>query len=234
MSLKRALTRLSAAMLAVKSSTTIAMPSRPPSRLYSDGWLGASLVVAHAASVAVTNSHSIPHPSERLMRSDPPLAEPAFTALVVLHLAVRLAAADLGETEVELLDVGVLAQRLGAALQHDAAVLHHVAVVGDGEGQRRVLLDQQHGELLLTIHPLHDLEDLLDEHGSQAQRRLVEQHHLGMRHQRTADDEHLLLATGEIPRLDGATIAQPGEVLVDALDALPQVGAIRLDVPPRD
>src|SRR5512134_688105 len=107
----------------------------------------------------------------------PGLAEPAFAALVVLHLAVRLAGADLGEAEVELLDVGVLPEGLGAAFQHDAPVLHHVAVLGDRQRQRGVLLDQQHGQALLAVHALHDLEDLLDQHGRQPQRGLVQQDH---------------------------------------------------------
>jgi len=41
------------------------------------------------------------------------LAEPAFAALVVLDLAIRLAGTDLGEAERELLDVGVLAEGVG-------------------------------------------------------------------------------------------------------------------------
>src|SRR5262245_36415409 len=128
-------------MLAVKSLTTMAMPSRPPSRLYSDGPAGADswLVLAHAPRFAARNSVISPHPRIRLIRPSPPLTQPALPALVVLHVTVRLAGAHLGEPQVELLDVRVLPEHVGAALQHDAAVLHHVAVLGDGERERGVL-----------------------------------------------------------------------------------------------
>src|SRR5262249_46182307 len=228
-SLNRALTRASAVMLAAKSPTTSAIPSRPPSRRYSEGALGASrTVLAQAPRFTATTSITAPHPSPRLIVGPPSLAQPAFATLVVLDLAIRLAGADLGEPEIELLDVGVLPQRVRTALQHDATRLHDVAVLGDGQGQRRVLLDEQHGEALLLVHALYDLEDLLDQHGGQPQRRLVQQHHAGGRHQRAADDEHLLLATREIPRLDVPAIAEPREVLVHALDPLAQPGPVGL------
>src|SRR2546422_10387421 len=75
---------------------------------------------------------------------------------------------SLGQPEVELLHVGVLAQRLHRTVQHDPSVLHDVAVLGDGECHRRVLLDEQHRQLLLAIEPLDDLEDLLDEERGEA------------------------------------------------------------------
>src|SRR6266850_1566023 len=99
-------------------------------------------MLAQAPRFTATKSSTTPHPSTRLIESPPVSAEPAFTALVVFDLAVRLAAPDLGEAEVELLDVGILAQGVGGALQHDPAVLHHVTVIGDGQRQGRVLLDQ--------------------------------------------------------------------------------------------
>src|SRR6266853_5499992 len=96
---------------------------------------------AQAPRFTARNSVSSPHPRTRLMRFALPCegfrsAQPAFAALVMLHFAVRLAGPDLGEPQVELLDVSVLPEGLGAAFQHDAPVLHHVAVLGDGEGQR--------------------------------------------------------------------------------------------------
>src|SRR6185436_4681939 len=105
-------------------------------------------------------------PTPRTPRTDrAPSRQPPLAPLVVLHVAIRLPRPDLRQAEIELLDVGITAERLAAALQYDPAVLHHVAVVGDGEGQRRVLLDQEHRQLLLAVEPPHDLEDLLDEHG---------------------------------------------------------------------
>ena len=65
--------------------------------------------------------------------------QPTLAPLVMLHVAERLALA-LGDAEVELLDVLVLAQRLGLAVHHDAAVLQDVAVAGILERHVGVLL----------------------------------------------------------------------------------------------
>src|SRR5262245_54054964 len=89
--------------------------------------------------------------------------EPPLPPAVVLHVPVALALADAGETQVELLDVLVLADRLAVPVEHDPAVLHHVGVVGEAERHRRVLLGEQHGDALLAVQPAHDLEDLLDQ-----------------------------------------------------------------------
>src|SRR5262245_22948923 len=90
-----------------------------------------------------------------------PLAQPAFAALVVLDVPVGLPGPDLGQPEVELLDIRVVAELVRGAVEHDAPALHHVAVVGDAEVEGSVLLDEEHGELLLAVEPLNDLEDLL-------------------------------------------------------------------------
>src|SRR5262249_2516713 len=110
------------------------------------------------------------------------LRQPALAPAVVLEVSVRLACADLVEPEIELLDIGVLAQTLGWALEDDAAVLHDIAMVGDVERHGRVLLDQKHGQLPLFAQPADDAEDFLDEQRRQAKRGLVEQDHLWFRH----------------------------------------------------
>src|SRR5215472_1759788 len=122
------------------------------------------------------------------------LRQPALAPAVVLEVAVRLACADLVEPEIELLDIGVLAQALGRALEDDAAILHDIAMVGDVERHARVLLDQKHGQLPLFAQPADDAENLLDQQRRQAERGLVEQDHLGLGHQCPANHQHLLLA----------------------------------------
>src|SRR5207248_10966758 len=52
----------------------------------------------------------------------------------------------------------------------------------------------------------------------EAHRRLVEQHHLGLRHERAPDGEHLLLAAGERACILPLALAQPGEELVHAIE----------------
>src|SRR5437899_2125001 len=64
-------------------------------------------------------------------------AIPAPAAAVLLDLAI--AAPRAGPAEVELRDVGVRTQPLRRAVEHHAAVLHHVAVIRDRQRHARVL-----------------------------------------------------------------------------------------------
>src|SRR3989442_15144651 len=75
----------------------------------------------------------------------PPLAPP-----VMLALAERFAA-TFGDPEVELLDVLVLAERLGLAVEHHAAVLQHIAVARAFERHERVLLGEQERHAFLGV-----------------------------------------------------------------------------------
>src|SRR5437773_1025890 len=74
--------------------------------------------------------------------------QPPFAAAVVLHVAVALALADARQTQVELLDVLVVADGLRIPVEHDTPRLHDVAVLGKAQRDRRVLLGEQH------CHPL--------------------------------------------------------------------------------
>src|ERR671915_442256 len=85
--------------------------------------------------------------------------QPSLPPLVVLDVAVAPALAGLGEAEIELLHVGVALELVRRPLQDDAAVLHDVAVVGDAQGEARVLLDDQDRRVELPVEPLDDLED---------------------------------------------------------------------------
>src|SRR5438132_8710932 len=64
--------------------------------------------------------------------------QPPLAAAVVLDVAVALPLPDAREPQVELLDVLVLADRPGVAVEDDASVLHHVAVLREPEGHRGV------------------------------------------------------------------------------------------------
>ena len=65
------------------------------------------------------------------------------------------------EPEVEHLDVGILAQRLGLAFQRDAAVLQVVTVIGKGQRHGGVLLGEQEPHSVLGVEPGYGGEDLL-------------------------------------------------------------------------
>jgi len=75
-----------------------------------------------------------------------------------------------------------------------------------------------------------DAEDLVDQHGSQAQRRLVEKHHLGLAHQRAANRQHLLLAARQVARQLVPSLPQSRKIRIDQLDALLHRAEVVLDV----
>src|SRR4030095_8347821 len=85
--------------------------------------------------------------------------EPPLATLVVLHVAVALPLSDAGQSEAEIPDVLVLADRLHVDAEHAPAVLHHVHVLGEAQRHVGVLLREQHRDLFLAVEPAHDLED---------------------------------------------------------------------------
>ena len=101
--------------------------------------------------------------------------------------------------------------------ERDLAGLEDVAVVGDLERHRRVLLDQEDGRPLLVDVDDH-LEDALDEHRREPHRRLVEKQQARPGEQGAADCAHLLLAARERPRLLRAALGEAGKELVDPLE----------------
>ena len=93
-------------------------------------------------------------------------------------------------------------------------------MIGEAEGHRRVLLHDQHADLLLFIHGAQDLEQLPDDERREAERGLVEQHEARPQHQRARHREHLLLAARERARLLRPTLPQPRKIFEDALQVL--------------
>src|ERR671917_1086071 len=118
--------------------------------------------------------------------------------------------------QVRLADLRVLAQLLGGGGVDDGAGLQDVAAGGDLEGDVRVLLDEEDGGAL-GVDLLDDVEDALDEDGSQAHRGLVEEEQLGAAHQGASDGEHLLLAPAHRAGLLLYALLQAGEELEDAV-----------------
>src|SRR4030095_8169882 len=98
-----------------------------------------------ASTASETPSSTVSPPKRSARRSMARSAIPSPAAAVLLDVAVALALAA-GAAEIEFLDVGMAAQALGSAVEYDAAVLHHVAVVGDLERHRRAFLDDQDGD----------------------------------------------------------------------------------------
>src|SRR5512145_757037 len=109
--------------------------------------LGPMRANSSAGSTANDRSSSTVRPPMRRFRfSASSSAIPPPAAAVLLDIAVAAARPAAGLAQVELLDVGMVAQARTVAIEHDAAVLQHVAVVGDGEGNCSALLHQNHGD----------------------------------------------------------------------------------------
>src|SRR5512147_2132996 len=104
-------------------------------------------------------------------------------------IAAPLLAACLAE--IGFLDLAPAAQLGGGALEHDAAALQHIGVVGDGERHAGILLDQQHGDAELLADAGEAARQLLDHERRQAQRQLVDQQQLGLAQDGAGEREHL-------------------------------------------
>src|SRR5690349_19848244 len=96
-----------------------------------------------------TSSSTTSPPNRRVRRSTASSAIPPPAPAILLDVAIAAPRARRA-AEVELLHVGMRAQPLGGAVEHDAAVLHHVAVVGNRQCDGRALLHQQDREVELA------------------------------------------------------------------------------------
>src|SRR5258705_8051119 len=76
-------------------------------------------------------------------------------------------------TEIRLFDVRARQEAVPRALEHDAAVLEHVAAVRELERPRHVLLDED-DRRAAAIDPLERLEDQLHRQGRQPKTRLAQ------------------------------------------------------------
>ena len=104
-------------------------------------------------------------------------------------------------------------------MQSDLTVLHNIAMVCSIQSDLGVLLNEQNGGALLT--DLHDiLENILNDDGSQTQRRLVQQQQLRTGDHCTGDSQHLLLTTGQGACQLVLTFQQTGEHFVHGSDVL--------------
>src|SRR6266478_4879640 len=167
-----------------------------------------------------------PKRSDRRSSSSSAIPSPAPAILLDLPVAAPLPAPV---AEIELLDVGMGAQALGRAVEHDLAVLHDVAVVGNLQCDRGALLDHQDGDAELAANVDQAAEQVAHHHRRQSKRELVDQQQA-----RSADDgacqgEHLALAAGEEPTNPAPQLAELGEELIDQRFAPLLLAAIARD-----
>src|SRR5262245_36255755 len=152
------------------------------------------------------------------------LSIPAAAPAVLLDVAIA-AAALAAAPEIELADILVTAQPLRRAVEDDAAVLDHVAVVGDLERDLSVLLDEQDGGARLFADRREAAHQLLDDERREALRELVDEQQLRVTGECRADREHLALAAREIAGLAPAHAGQRRKELVHGFRQAPAVGA---------
>src|SRR5437588_399635 len=131
-------------------------------------------------------------------------------------------------TEIQPPHLIIVGQVRGTALQGHLAGLQDIRPRGDLEGHSGVLLDEDHRHPIVAVDRPDRPGDLPNELGRETQRRLVQQQRLWAGHQRAADRDHLLLASGEGARLLPEALPQTRKARTDPL----QVG-INLPGPPR-
>src|SRR4051794_37601861 len=89
--------------------------------------------------------------------SQPPL--PALETFQILKTLALVA----GAAEVKLFYVLVVAQLVGAAVEHHLALFHDVAMACDRQRGARVLLDQQDGDAEVAVDLANDGKHFLDQ-----------------------------------------------------------------------
>src|SRR5262245_60185572 len=169
----------------------------------------------------LSSTVSPPKRSDRRSMASSAIPSPAAAILLDVAIAPPLAAAA---AEIEFLDVGMAAQALGGAVEHDAAVLHHIAVVRDLERHRRALLDDQDGDAELASDLGEPAQKILDHDRGEAERELVDQQQLRPADEGAGERQHLPLAAGKEPADAGLELAEPRKELVDQRLAPPPLG----------
>src|SRR5437870_9027390 len=122
--------------------------------------------------------------------------------------------ASVSRSKIRLLDAWVVQELGRRSVEGDRAVLQHITVMGHAQYLASVLLGDQ-DRRAGGVDRAYTLENRVQDLGRQAERRLVEEQQLRITHQRPAEREHLLLAAGQVCRLESATLAQHGEQFVD-------------------
>jgi hypothetical protein len=102
--------------------------------------------------------------------------------------------------------------------EDQGALLHDQRPIGVRQ-YPDVLLDDDHRDPVV-VDPLHDLEHRLGQRRAEPEGGLVDEQQPRAGHQRPADGEHLLLATGQGPRGLIGPFGEPREVLEDEVTAL--------------
>src|SRR5262249_53672786 len=116
------------------------------------------------------------------------------------------------------------------ALERDRAFAKAVHALRDREHLADVLLDDEQRRPL-AVHAGEHVVEMLDDDGGQAERDLVPEQKAWIRHQASADGEHLLLAAGQVGSRLITPLVQHGKQAAYALERpRPGAPAIRADL----
>lgn len=108
-------------------------------------------------------------------------------------------------------------QTFGRSLKRDAPGLHDIAAVGYLERLVRILLHEKHRGAV-AVDLLDDVEDLLDDDGREAQRRLVQQQKPRAAHDGARDGEHLLFTAGQGTPCLTTPLCEDGKEVEDVIE----------------
>src|SRR5581483_195717 len=167
-----------------------------------------------------TSSSTVSPPKRRLRRATSSSAIPPPRPAILLHRPVR-ASLTARLAEVEFLHVLVAFEPLAVAIEHYAAVLHHVGMVGDRQRGGRTLLDEQDGDAELVADREQAPREVLHDDGRKPERQLVDEQQARPAHERAGNRQHLPFAAGEQPADAVAQLGEPREQLVDLLVLAP-------------
>src|SRR5262245_7602373 len=209
----------------VKTRATPGMPRAASTRTAATRACACGLRTNATCSMPGSLMSSTKRPSPRRRRGSSRRGTDApkyFAPMLTLAAAARGSA-----PEIRLPDVVVGEELARGALERDAPCLHDVPARRDPERHPGILLDHQHGRAV-ALDRRDDREHRFHHCRREAERRLVEQHEAGARHQRAPDRQHLLLTAGECAGNLSATLEEDGELRVDAIEVH---GDLRL-IPP--
>src|SRR6516164_6055840 len=166
-----------------------------------------------AATASETPSSTVRPPKRSVRRSTSSSTIPSPAAAILLDVAIAPAFAALA-AEIEFLDVRMPAQPLGRAVEHDAAVFQHIAVVGDVERHRGALFHDQNGDVKLAPDFGKPPHQLFHQYRCETERELVDQEEFRFASEAACERQHLPLAAGEKPTDAIAQFAEPRKELI--------------------
>src|SRR5215475_2844192 len=163
-----------------------------------------------------TLSSTVSPPKRRLRCSMASSAIPPPRAAILLNVAVG-APLTSGLAQIDFLDVLMTFESFAIPIEDDASVLHDLSVIGDLQGRRRALFDQQDADAELVAYGSETTDEILDNDRCEAERQLVDQQKLRPAHQGRADRQHLPLAAGQKA---GSPASQFGKARKEMIGAL--------------